>query len=141
MAFEVPGGKAERYEWVRQVLARFLYPTLSRRDKVTGYSREQVFRLIRQYGKTGRLGLRPRSQGQKVLRRYTSVEIRLLATMYERHNTLNNLAVKKLCEQACYVFGQQEYQRLATISVFHLYDLRRSTGYRRQRATLDKMFN
>lgn len=147
VAFEVPGGKAERYEWMRQVLARFLYPTLGRRDKgtvvrylmkVTGYSREQVFRLIRQYGKTGRLDLRPRSQGQKFTRRYTVSDIRLLAAMDERHNTPNGLAVKKLCERACQVFGQQEYARLATISVSHLYNLRRSTGYRRQRTTLDK---
>lgn len=147
VAFEVPGGKAERYGWVRQVLARFLYPTLSRRDKgtvvrylmkVTGYSREQVFRLIRQYRKTGRLDLRPRSQGQKFTRRYTAADIRLLAAMDERHNTPNGLAVKKLCERACHVFGQEEYARLATISVSHLYNLRRSPGYRRQRTTLDK---
>ena len=81
VAFEVPGGKAERYGWV---LVRFLYPTLSRRDKgtvvrylVTGYSREQVFRLIRQYRKTGRLDLRPRSQGQTFTRRYTASDIRV----------------------------------------------------------------
>lgn len=147
VAFEVPGGKAERYGWVRQVLTRFLYPTLSRRDKgtvvrylrkVTGYSREQVFRLIRQYGKTGRLDLRPRSQRQRFTRRYTASDIRLLAAMDERHNTPNGLAVKKLCERACHVFGQQEYARLATISVSHLYNLRRSPGYRRQCTTLDK---
>ena len=58
--------------------------------------------------------------------------------MDERHNTPNGLAVKKLCERACHVFGQQEYARLAAISVSHLYNLRRSTGYRRQRTTLDK---
>ena len=50
----------------------------------------------------------------------------------------NGLAIKKLCERACHVFGQQEYARLATISVSHLYNLRRSPGYRRQRTTLDK---
>ena len=147
VVFEVPGGKAERYGWVRQVLARFLYPTLSRRDKgtvvrylmkVTGYSREQVFRLIGQYVKTGRLDPRPRTQGQKFTRRYTATDIRLLAAMDERHNTPNGLAVNKLCKRACHVFGQQEYARLATISVSHLYNLRRSTGYRRQRTTLDK---
>ena len=106
--------------------------------KVTGYSREQVFRLIRQYGKTGRLDLRACIQGQKFTRRYTASDIRLLAAMDERHNTPNGLAVKKLCERACHVFGQQEYARLATISVSHLYNLRRSPGYRRQRTTLDK---
>jgi len=31
------------------------------------------------------------------------------------------------------VFGDSRYRRLANISVSHLYNLRRSTGYRRQR--------
>ena len=42
-------------------------------------------------------------------------------------------AVKKLCERACEVFGQAEYTALASISVSHLYNLRKSTAYVRQR--------
>ena len=147
VVFEVPGGVAERYQWVRQIMAKFLYPTLSRRDKgtvvryvmkVTGYSREQVFRLIRQYVKTGKIARRERSVAQKFARRYMPADIRLLAAMDERHNTPNGLTVKKLCERAYEVFGQQAYRRLAAISVSHLYNLRRSTGYLRQRTTMDK---
>ena len=44
----------------------------------------------------------------------------------ERHNTPNGLALKKLCERAYSVFGQTEYERLAGISVSHLYNLRQS---------------
>ncbi len=147
VVFEVPGGVADRYQWVRQTMAKFLYPTLSRRDKgtvvryvmkVTGYSREQVFRLIRQYVKTGKIARRERSVAQKFARRYMPADIRLLAAMDERHNTPNGLTVKKLCERAYGVFGQQAYRRLAAISVSHLYNLRRSTGYLRQRTTMDK---
>ena len=53
---------------------------------------------------TGRM--KTLSQGQKFTRRYTASDIRLLAAMDERHNTPNGLAVKKLCERACHVFGQ-----------------------------------
>ncbi len=40
--------------------------------KVTGYFREQVFRLIRQYVKTGKIARRERSATQKFARRYTA---------------------------------------------------------------------
>ena len=146
VAFEVPGGIDERYRWVQQTLAKYLYPTLSRRDKgtvvrlvmkVAGYSREQVFRLVRQYVETGRVERR-RSRGRPFAQRYTAADRRLLAAMDERHNTPNGLAMKKLCERAWWVFGQAEFERLAGISVSHLYNLRRSQAYLRQRTTLAK---
>ncbi len=71
-------------------------------------------------------------------RRYTVEDIRLLAATDERHETPCGPAVKKLCEQAYVVFGQVEYERLATISVSHLYNLRQSTTYTRQRRHFDK---
>ena len=46
--------------------------------------------------------------------------------------------VKKLCERACEVFGQTEYTSLASISVSHLYNLRKSTPYTRQRRHFEK---
>ena len=42
------------------------------------------------------------------------------------------------CERAYTVFGQTEYAALASISVSHLYNLRKSTPYIRQRRHLDK---
>ena len=146
MAFEVPGGIEQRYRWVQQTLAKYLYPTLNRQDKetvvrfvikVAGYSREQVFRLVRQYVETGRVERR-RSRGRPFAQRYTAADRRLLAVMDERHNTPNGLAMKKLCERAHRVFGQAEFERLAGISVAHLYNLRRSLAYLRQRTTLEK---
>ena len=47
-------------------------------------------------------------------------------------------AIKKFCERACQLFGEAEYQRLATISIGHLYNLRKSQGYRRQRRSVEK---
>jgi len=38
--------------------------------------------------------------------KYSEQDIRLLAAMDERHDTPCGPAVKKLCEQACEVFGQ-----------------------------------
>ena len=67
--------------------------------KVSSYSRAQVKRLIKRYRETGRLTPRQRTV-RGFTRRYTKVDIRLLAAMDERHNTPNGLTLKKLCERA-----------------------------------------
>ena len=58
--------------------------------------------------------------------------------MDKLHDTLCGRKVKKLCERACTLFGQSEYIALATISVSHLYNLRRSASYQRLRRHLEK---
>jgi len=75
---------------------------------------------------------------QGFARRYTAEDIRLLAAMDARHNTPCGPAVKKLCERAWQLFGEAEYARLATISIGHLYNLRKSTGYLKQRRHVEK---
>jgi transposase InsO family protein len=105
--------------------------------KISGYSRQQLTRLIAQYRKTGRLRRRQRTvSGFKL--KYSEKDIRLLAAMDERHDTPCGPAVKKLCERACEVFGQTEYTALASISVSHLYNLRKSITYTRQRRHFEK---
>jgi transposase InsO family protein len=101
-------------------------------QKVSGYSRIQVKRLVKQYLKTGKLQRRQRTV-KGFSRKYTLEDIRLLAHTDELHGTLSGPATKKLCERAWEHFGQTEYQRLAGISVGHLYNLRRSPPYRRVR--------
>ncbi len=51
--------------------------------------------------------------------------------MDKRRDTPCGPAVKKLCERACEVFGQMEYAALASISVSHLYNRRKSMPYTR----------
>lgn len=146
VAFEVAGDKRSRYDWIRRTLVKFDYLGCNKSDKgvltvylmkVSGYSLAQVKRLIKQYRETGKLTPR-QCTARGFARRYTKADIRLLAAMDERHNTPNGLTLKKLCERAYAVFGQPEYERLAGISVSHLYNLRQSQTYRRQRHTVDK---
>lgn len=146
VAFSVAGNKQERYRWVQKTLVKHQYLLLGKADKgtvtrylmkVTGYSLAQTKRLIRQYAKTGVLSVKPaRRNGFK--RRYTKADIRLLASMDERHGQPSGPVLKKLCERAYWRYGQAEYQRLAGISVAHLYNLRASNTYQRQRCTLTK---
>ncbi len=125
---------------------RFRYLELSKAEKgvlvrylakVSGYSRQQLTRLIRQYRDTGSIRRSQRTVNG-FRRRYTRADIVLLAELDELHGTLSGPATKKRCERAYGVFGQAQYQRLAGISVAHLYNLRKSTLDLRNRYTVEK---
>ncbi len=138
--------KQERYRWVQKTLAKHEYLLLGKAHKgvmtrylmkITGYSHAQIKRLIRQYAKSGSVKLKlARRNGFN--RAYTDSDIRLLASMDETHGQPSGAVLKKLCERAFKRFGQSQYQRLAGISVSHLYNLRASKTYQRQRCTLTK---
>lgn len=146
VAFSVLGSKTERYHFIRKTLIKFSYITLPKKDKgvviryllkMTEYSRQQLTRLIRQYTQTGRVNWTPcRSNG--FTKKYTDKDITLLAKTDELHDTPCGPAVKKLCERAHDVFEDKAYQRLTNISVSHLYNLRGSEGYKRQRRNFTK---
>jgi transposase InsO family protein len=145
MEITIPS-KTEGYRWIQGTLVRFRYLTLGKADRglirrylqqISGYSRAQIARLIKQYRKTGRIQRRQRT-AKGFTSKYTREDIRLLARLDELHGTLSGPATKKLCERAWQVFKQAEYQRLAGISVSHLYNLRQSTPYSRQRGKVDK---
>mgnify|MGYP000399794042 CR=1 FL=1 len=68
----------------------------------------------------------------------TITDGRLLAEVDTLHGTLSGPATRKLCERAYTRFGDARYARLATISNGHLYNLRGSQAYQRQRGPVDK---
>ena len=57
----------------------------------------------------------------------------MLAELDALHDTLSGPATKVLALRAYARFGDARYARLAEISVSHLYNLRASAGYRKQR--------
>lgn len=146
VAFSVATSKQERYRWVQKILVKHQYIALGKVDrgtithylmKVTAYSLAQIKRLIKQYTKTGEITVKVahRNGFQSI---YTSADIRLLARMDETHGQPSGPTLKKFCERAYSLFGQSQYQRLAGISVSHLYNLRQSKTYQRQRCCLTK---
>ena len=94
----------ERYKWIESVLVRFTYQRLNRDEKgvirqylekVSGYSRAQVCRLIRQFKQDGRV----RKAGCKRHRfptKYTQKDIALLARTDDLHDYLSGPATKKI---------------------------------------------
>jgi transposase InsO family protein len=51
----------------------------------------------------------------------------------EAHETLSGPATRRILEREYRQYGKQEYARLASISVSHIYNLRRDRGYRQRR--------
>ena len=138
--------KAECYEWVRATLVRFGYRTLKKVERgwllkylqqVSGYSRAQITRMVGQYRKTRRIERRY-CTANGFSRKYTLDDLSLLIALDKLHDTLSGPATKKLCERAYHIYDQEEYKNLSEISVSHLYNLRHSAGYLRDRRQFTK---
>jgi transposase InsO family protein len=132
----------ERYAFIARTVRRFGYARLNRADKgvvlrflarVSGYSRQQLTRLVQRVRAQGPLLKRYRASRTSFARTFTSADVLLLAHTDTLHGTLSGPATKKLMERAYNVFGETPYERLATISVAHLYNLRQRAGYQRHR--------
>jgi transposase InsO family protein len=129
------------YGWVEQLLRQQQYQKQGRRargllrrylGKMTGRSRAQVTRLIARYRDNGELQPVPYRR-YRFPQRYTRADVELLATVDEAHETLSGPATRRILQRAYQQYGQPEYQRLATISVAHLYNLRQQPRYRQRR--------
>jgi len=134
------------YGWVEQVLRQQQYEKQRRKargllrrylEKMTGLSRAQVTRLIARFRASGEL--QPAHyRRHRFPQRYTRADIELLATVDEAHETLSGPATRRILEREYQDYGKPEYQRLATISVAHLYNLRHQPRYRERRLNYTK---
>ena len=140
IAFRVP--KVERYPFIERVLKRFGSASHGRvgkgvvlryLERMTGLSRQQVTRLVRQYRTEGTLSTRHGPPQHGFRRRFTATDVAVLAEVDALHSTLSGPATKKLMERALLIFGDARFERLAGISVSHLYNLRGGTSYQRTR--------
>ena len=142
VAMDFTVAEDERYAFIARTVKRFGYGRLKRVDKavilrflehVSGYSRQQISRLVKRSGERRQFIKRYCGSRTSFARTYTSADVLLLAHTDSLHGTLSGLATKKLMERAYVIFDDVSYQRLATISVAHLYNLRQRPGYQRQR--------
>jgi hypothetical protein len=94
-AYEVKSDKKSRYQWIKSILLQFRYATLGRHDKggvlhflltISGYSRQQITRLVKQYIDTGILACKPQLR-HGFCRIYSDDDIRLLAELNQLHET------------------------------------------------------
>ena len=136
------------YALVRRTLVRFEYHGLRKLDKglvkrylekVTGLSRAQVTRLIKQHRRTGHIrDHRGKPPANAFARRYTDLDAALLAEVDDAFGQLSGPATKVILWRMYEVFGDVRFVRLASISNGHIYNLRTSRSYRTGRLTFRK---
>lgn len=128
----------ERYRWIEMVMVRFTYHRLNRKDKgvirryvekVSGYCRAQVCRLIMKYNQRGRIK-RAECNRHRFPGKYTRRDIALLARTDGLHDFLSGPATKKIMEREWKVYGNTDFKTISQISIAHLYNLRRGHLYR-----------
>lgn len=139
-------GRAEVYAWIGQTLREHNYARQTREAKgllrmyvlkMTGFSRAQVTRLIGQHLQQGEVK-EAVYRRRRFPTRYTRADAALLAAVDEAHDTLSGPATRKILEREFAEYNKVEYQRLAEISVAHLYRLRQSKTYRTRRTHFSK---
>ncbi len=139
------GERGERYLWVERVLAAQKYGDLGKGErglvraylrKVTGLSEAQSTRLIRTFLDHGVVRAQP-YQRHMFAARYTAEDIALLAEVDRAHGRLSGPATRRILQRGYEQFGEKQNERLAKISVAHLYNLRASGRYRNQAAVFE----
>jgi len=144
--FSGTGDDSERYGHISRVLKRFDYPRRGKRERgvllrylqrTSGYSRAQVTRLVTRWqrNRLAEVPLAKRHSGPTApfARKYTPADIGLLVEMDKAHEDVCGPAIAHLLQRAYHAYGDPRYERLATLSVSHLYNLRKSAGYQSQR--------
>jgi len=136
-----------RYRWIDAVLWRLDYRVLRRADRglvlaylrrLSGYSRAQVTRLVSRWVAGEPLRKNYRAPQHAFARRYTATDVALLAEVDRAMGTLSGPATACVLRRQRDVFGDARFARLGSISVAHLYNLRKAAGYREQRVVLTK---
>ena len=101
-----------------------------------GETQAQIYHWIEQV--LGRQEYHQQSQSAPYRRhhfpqRYTRADIELLAIVDEAHDNLSGPATRRILEREYRRYGKGEFERLATLSVSHLYNLRQQPRYRERR--------
>lgn len=136
-----PENNEAKYALIGSVLKAQRYAKLDKRGKgivrrflrrVTAASRAQLTRLIGQWMEDRKI-VRRTAPRPRFAVRYTRADIVLLAATDAAHEDLSGAALRHILHREFEVFGKPDYQRLAQISVSHLYNLRNSSVYRGRR--------
>jgi transposase InsO family protein len=138
--------RREVYEWITRLLRQQGYRTQGKVvrgllrsyvAKMTGRSRAQVTRLIGRYVKHSDVKESSHCR-HRFASRFTPADVELLAKVDKAHETRSGPATKKILEREWEIYRHAEYERLATISVAHIYNLRRRPRYRQRRMNYTK---
>lgn len=129
----------ESYVWIKETLDKFRYSKQEKLQKslvkkfiqkVTGYSRAQITRLVKVQKTTGKV-MRKRYLRHVFSIKYSAADLILLAQTEALHDTPNGKATKSILDREWQVYGKLEFKHISQISVTHIYRLRKTFSYRR----------
>jgi transposase InsO family protein len=127
--------KQEMYDWVGTTIQKFRYFSLKKKEKkivldymekITGRSRVQIKRLIKQKKKFGKIRLSVIKKNTFPVRYNTSDIGRLIETD-NAHGRLSGPATKRILEREYLIFEKVEYERIFHISIPHIYNIRKKS--------------
>ena len=138
--------RKERYQWIEQVLIRFRYFGLNKKEKgivrkyiiqMTGLSKSRLTKIITRKKKFGKLWLGS-TRKHRFPRKYTSEDMGLLIKTDNVHNRLSGPATRKIIEREYLVFNREKFKNLKDISSSHIYNLRSTRQYQSHSLTIKK---
>jgi transposase InsO family protein len=138
--------RADAYPWITATLTDIRYRKCTKHERgivltyirmVTGFSPRQVKRLVAQWERTTTLTRKPYRR-HRFNGKYTREDVILLARVDEAHDVLSGPAIRKILEREYVLYGRSEFARLASISVSHIYNLRKQFVYHQHVAVFTK---
>jgi hypothetical protein len=132
--------RQEVYDWIGKTLGEQNYFQQRKKqrgiirsylNRMTGISMPQLTRLLRRYRQDGRITATS-GRRHRFARKYTDADVSLLAEVDKAHQWLSGPATKRIMKREYKLFGNEEFERLAGISVSHLYNLRATPAYRKR---------
>lgn len=129
--------RKEKYAWVENTLNRFGYFSLRKKDKssikkymeqMTGFSDAQLGRLIAKKKKTGKV-FWSSTRRHSFPTIYDTADVARLIETDNGHERLSGPATKRIFIREYEKFDKVAYKKLSSISVSHIYNLRRKRQY------------
>lgn len=137
----------EKYAWVTGILTQSRYQQARRKDRsivrrflrtCTGYTDSHLDHLITEFKKTGRITRKARDCATEFATVYTRRDISLLAEVSEAFFHQNGRALVNVCKDMYHQYGDDRFERLAQLSVSHLYNLRKTQVYKQSTTVFTK---
>lgn len=141
------GTIAEKYDWIRHTLVSSRYHQVRRKEKsivrgflakCTGYTKSHIDHLIAQHRQTGNIMRKPRDCATEFETVYTGEDIALLARTSEAYFHPNGHALVKVLRDMYHCYEDVRFERLSRLSVSHLYNLRKTNGYKKETTIFGK---
>lgn len=130
--------REEAYDWIEKCLVNFSYWRLKRRDRgiirayislMTNYSESQITRLLNRWKQTGRV-VKKKYKRSRFTTTYQRSDIELMAETDKLFRMMSGPAMRIIYLREYHEFGNFEYEKLAKISISHIYNLRSHFVYK-----------